>query len=406
MDQIFKEVENNVNANLTKYIIYGTHLNLEGEIQDNLSEVKSANLILMGISGREQKIPLQFEESRGKLIFTTSKLINTGINLEKIEIDKYYLVIEVQYGNKKKTYSIQNQTRYEDATYYTMTKNHTNHKIEIQFDTYQTEAKRLAYMQIQVKKEKLPKDVYDIVIDPGHGGSDNGAEYKGYAEANITLEYSKKLKKELEKLGLKVKMTRDGTEEKENFGVKTVYDREGRVNVVGRSKAKYILSIHLNSIDEPNSENGVEIYVPPHTDLRLARMFAKNIVQYANTKYSTLEATYRKEDGIYARTFQDWEIEKSKQEARENGYQPYHITENTPYLYMLRETGGIATGAYIDGRNTEYGKNMYFDSQIGVEAYLLELGYINHDKELKKLLYEQEGYIMGITQTIKSLMEQ
>lgn len=167
-----------------------------------------------------------------------------------------------------------------------------------------------------------------------------------------------------------------------------------------------MISVHLNSIDEPNSENGVEVYVPSHTDLRVARMFAKNIVQYANTNYSTLEAIYRKEDGVYARTFQEWEIEESNASARKNGYQPYYITEDTPYLYMLRETGGIATGAYVDGRNTEYGKNMYFNSQIGVEAYLLELGYINNDQNLKKLLNEKDGYVKGIVETIKNLIEE
>lgn len=40
---------------------------------------------------------------------------------------------------------------------------------------------------------------------------------------------------------------------------------------------------------------------------------------------------------------------------------------------MLRETGGIATKAYVDGRNPNYGKNMFYNSNIGVEAYLLEL---------------------------------
>ena len=40
---------------------------------------------------------------------------------------------------------------------------------------------------------------------------------------------------------------------------------------------------------------------------------------------------------------------------------------------MLRETGGIVTGAYVDGRNKEFGKNKYYNSNIGVEAYLLEL---------------------------------
>lgn len=85
----------------------------------------------------------------------------------------------------------------------------------------------------------------------------------------------------------------------------------------GLSKAKYVFSIHLNSITEPNSESGVEIYVPPKTDLKYAKLFAENIVKYANTNYSTLEATYRVGNGIYARTFRDWEIEESNNEALE-----------------------------------------------------------------------------------------
>ncbi|MDE5830631.1 MAG: N-acetylmuramoyl-L-alanine amidase, partial [Clostridia bacterium] len=80
--------------------------------------------------------------------------------------------------------------------------------------------------------------VYDIVIDPGHGGSDNGAEYGGYAESDLTLEYGKKVKTELENLGLKVKITRDGTEDKETFGTQTVYNRDGRVNIVRTIKSK------------------------------------------------------------------------------------------------------------------------------------------------------------------------
>lgn len=68
---------------------------------------------------------------------------------------------------------------------------------------------------------------------------------------------------------------------------------------------------------------------------------------------------------------------------------------------MLRETGGIATGAYVDGRNPKYGINKYYNSNVGVEAYLLELGYINNDANLSKLLNEKEGYIEGVVQTIK-----
>lgn len=106
-------------------------------------------------------------------------------------------------------------------------------------------------------------------------------------------------------------------------------------------------------------------------------------------------------DGVYVRTFKDWEIEDSENDAKKGGYKPYTITEYTPYLYMLRETGGIATGAYVDGRNKEYGKNEYVDSNVGVEAYLLELGYINNKSNLSNLLSNKEGYVKGIVETVK-----
>ena len=83
----------------------------------------------------------------------------------------------------------------------------------------------------------------------------------------------------------------------------TVYNKDGRVNIVGLSKAKYVFSIHQNSITEPNSESGVEVYVPAKTDITFAKMFADNIVMCANTNYSTLEATYKCEDRSVCKNF-------------------------------------------------------------------------------------------------------
>lgn len=37
----------------------------------------------------------------------------------------------------------------------------------------------------------------------------------------------------------------------------------------------------------------------------------------------------------------------------------------------------------------------------GVEAYLLELGYINHDANLRNLLNNEDGYVKGIVETVK-----
>ena len=56
-----------------------------------------------------------------------------------------------------------------------------------------------------------------------------------------------------------------------------------------------MFSIHLNSITEQNSLKGVEIYAPPKTNLKLAKAFADNIVKYAETTYSDLDVSYKKE---------------------------------------------------------------------------------------------------------------
>lgn len=229
-----------------------------------------------------------------------------------------------------------------------------------------------------------------------------GAEGFGYREADLTLKFGNKIKEELEKFGLKVKITRDGTEDKETFNVYTVYNEDGRVNTVGKSKAKYVLSIHLNSNEQQNAQRGVEVYAPTKADLGLAKSFADNIVKYGNTNYSGLNVYYKADKGVYVRTFTEKGIAESIQDARRRGYEPYNITVDTPYLYMIREPGGIATNAYVDGRNKEYGKNLYYDSNIGLEAYLLELGYINNRFDLQNMLNNEDGYVQGIVKSMKN----
>ncbi len=77
-------------------------------------------------------------------------------------------MIEIEHGKYKKTnrYTIQNKTEYQQVQYYTMTKNKTNNKIDIDFNIYNTKEKQISCMEIDVNKSKLPKEVYDIVIDP------------------------------------------------------------------------------------------------------------------------------------------------------------------------------------------------------------------------------------------------
>ena len=237
VENILSQTETN-NAIITEYIVYGTHLSLKGEIELEFASIKNINLVMCGTDGKEQKSKLDYKEENGKIKFQTSDILNQGIDLEKVPINNWIMLIEVKGNKETKYYSLQNDTEYGEIVYYTITKNGKNNKIDINFDTFDTDVKKLAYMKLDVKNAHLPKNVYDIVIDPGHGGSDTGAKYGGYEEADLTIEYAKKIKKELEKLGLKIKITRDGTEDKENFGTQTVYDEKGRVNIVRRCKSK------------------------------------------------------------------------------------------------------------------------------------------------------------------------
>lgn len=50
---------------------------------------------------------------------------------------------------------------------------------------------------------------YSIVLDPGHGGSDNGASGNGIIEKNLTLDISKYMYNEFKKLGIPVSITRE-----------------------------------------------------------------------------------------------------------------------------------------------------------------------------------------------------
>ena len=401
--KIFSNIEQQL-VYINKYTVYGTHLNLSGSIQNiDLQNIKEVNLIFKINTNDSTSIKLNYKIENNELFFNTSELINKGIDLEKLEEHQYYLFIEIKYNEQTKYYSLSNNTSYDDIDYYTITKNNANKIIKIKFNKYKLQDKEIDYMKIDVKKTVLPKDVYDIIIDPGHGGSDVGAQYKEYNEADLTIKYAIELKEKLEKLGLKVALTRDGTEDKgknSKFGVYSIYDEDGRVNLVGKSKAKYAISIHFNSRSTPVKQGGLEIYAPANVDLEFAGTLAKKIITTTKTKYSPLD-TNKKQEGVYVRKFKEEEIEDSKKQAAKLGYEPYNITTDTVYYYMIRETGGILTGAYIDGRNTKYGKNIYYNSNIGVESYILELGYIINEEDLNNILTKQNLYTDGICKGIE-----
>ena len=89
-----------------------------------------------------------------------------------------------------------------------------------------------------------------IVIDPGHGGTDEGAKVSTFMEKKLTLMTSLLLKKHLEKLGYRVTMTRS----------RDVYiPLPRRVSIANKAKGSLFVSVHFNS--SPSIEaKGIEIF--------------------------------------------------------------------------------------------------------------------------------------------------
>ena len=90
---------------------------------------------------------------------------------------------------------------------------------------------------------------HTIVIDPGHGGIDSGAEHNGLAEKEITMAVAARLGNVLTTHGAQVKFTRDGDTDyytKGKGGKRN--DLLRRVEIIETSGAELFVSVHCNAI--------------------------------------------------------------------------------------------------------------------------------------------------------------
>lgn len=371
---------------IDKYYIYGNHLNMEGHF--NIDSFDNISLVFKSLENE-----INYDLIINGNNFTTSELINEGIYLDDLEIGDYFIFLKTTKEDEINYYGLINDTKYNNLEYYSIS--NKSKLINIDYSSYSNKK----YFGINVKKNDLPNDYYDIVIDAGHGGDDPGASFANHSEAEITLDYALALKKSLENNGLKVKLTRDSDTTLDSYGTNS------RTGIVYESHAKYVFSIHLNSSEDKLKSGGVEIYSPNNASLDFAASLASYIVNSANTKYSRNES-FKVNNGVYVRTFTKNDINNSINTAKEKGFNPYPITQDTTYYFMIRETGGIATNAYVDGRNKNYDKNYYYDSNIGAESYLMELGFINYWGDLNNLIDNKDGYINGITNAIIEELKQ
>lgn len=104
------------------------------------------------------------------------------------------------------------------------------------------------------KKQAQGDGPYVVVLDPGHGGLDPGAERDGYREKDLVLAFAKQLKDVLVRSGrFKVVLTR----EDDSF-----VSLERRIAIAHEASAHLFLSLHADALAEGNGQaHGATVYL-------------------------------------------------------------------------------------------------------------------------------------------------
>ena len=215
-----------------------------------------------------------------------------------------------------------------------------------------------------------------IVLDPGHGGKDCGAQALRVCEKTITLAISKLAKKTLESRGYKVYMTRDSDK---------YISLTNRTKFANNKEADIFVSIHANSLPKTSknydSTSGIETYFLSNARSERARKVAelenKDDIEVMNyfSKLSFLNSINSQR--LLASNKLAIDIQ-------------HGMLINTRKLYSKTIDGGVREGP--------------FWVLVGalMPSILVEVGYMSHKNDLEKLQKKnyQEKLAIGIADGI------
>lgn len=125
-----------------------------------------------------------------------------------------------------------------------------------------------------------------IIIDPGHGGKDGGAESDGVKEKDINLSISMQLKEQIENLGGNVILTRSGDYDlsEDNASRRKKSDFDNRIKLINTSGANLYLSIHINKYLD-SKYYGPQVFYTPNikSNNLLANFIQQRLNNFAKT---------------------------------------------------------------------------------------------------------------------------
>ena len=122
-----------------------------------------------------------------------------------------------------------------------------------------------------------------IVLDAGHGGKDKGTSVDNVYESDINLSLVNRLKKELNKHGVGVVLTRNGDYDlsSPNVSRRKKSDFDNRIKLINNSGADLYLSIHMNYLSD-SRYYGAQVFYTSGNE-RLAKDIQDSLISNVNT---------------------------------------------------------------------------------------------------------------------------
>ena len=225
-------------------------------------------------------------------------------------------------------------------------------------------------VDVEEEKETLRKPherIEIIVIDPGHGGKDPGANYYGLKEKNITLKIAKMVKKDLFKFLPKNRYKIYMTRQTDRF-----IELEDRVKFANKLNADLFVSIHCNASRNRKLKGFQTFYLNPARDrvqidtsndlqaiiddlMKTARI--SESVKFAETVHYTLIHYLRKR---YSQ-IEDHGVKKA----------PFYVLVGTRMPAILVEVSFISNPLENRRlRNYTYLRNVSYRIALGIKRYI------------------------------------
>lgn len=226
-------------------------------------------------------------------------------------------------------------------------------------------------------------NAFTILIDPGHGGEDDGARARYYfakgrwrliKEKDISLSLAKKIHEELGKSNFNSYLTRS---------VDRSVSLAERAELAEKIKADLFISVHINSSEGKEPRGFETYYLDNHNDSAI-----KKVEQVENKDLSGKELIVNKilTDLVIQRTVKSSKGLASSIHSR--------IQRAVGRKYKLKDRG-VKPGLF------------YVLALTKRPAILLEVGFLSNSKELKKILDDnfQRRYAKAVARGISDYIK-